>query len=88
MVASIVGAIVTNSFVHAAFVIPARGFNHHVQEYNRNTARLEAGLLFLAKSMVPLWGAAGPTLQRQTYLPFTITRTQAVLAAAAPTSAS
>ncbi|MFB9264428.1 calcium/proton exchanger, partial [Bradyrhizobium erythrophlei] len=46
--ASIVGAIVTNSLfmLGAAFLIG--GLRYHVQEYNRNTARLQASLLFLA----------------------------------------
>jgi len=46
--ASIVGAIVTNSLfmLGASFLIG--GFRYHVQEYNRSTARLQGGLLFLA----------------------------------------
>lgn len=46
--ASIVGAIVTNALfmLGASFLIG--GLNHHVQDYNRNIARLQAGLLFLA----------------------------------------
>ena len=46
--ASIAGAIVTNTLfmLGASFLIG--GLRHHLQEYNRNTARLQAGLLFLA----------------------------------------
>jgi Ca2+:H+ antiporter len=45
---SIAGAIVTNALfmLGASFLIG--GLNHHVQEYNRNAARLQAGLLFVA----------------------------------------
>jgi len=46
--ASIAGAIVTNSLfmLGASFLIG--GLKHHVQEYNRDGARLQAGLFFLA----------------------------------------
>jgi Ca2+:H+ antiporter len=46
--ASIAGAIVTNSLfmLGASFLIG--GLAYHVQEYNRVTARVQAGLLFLA----------------------------------------
>jgi Ca2+:H+ antiporter len=46
--ASIAGAIVTNTLfvLGAAFFLG--GMKHHVQEYNRVSARLQAGLLFLA----------------------------------------
>jgi Ca2+:H+ antiporter len=46
--ASIAGAIVTNSLfmLGAAFLLG--GLKHHVQEFNREAARLQAGLLFLA----------------------------------------
>jgi Ca2+:H+ antiporter len=46
--ASLAGAIVTNSLfmLGASFLIG--GLKYHVQEYNRNSARLQAGLLFLA----------------------------------------
>jgi Ca2+:H+ antiporter len=46
--ASIAGAIVTNALfmLGASFLIG--GLKHHVQEYNRASARLQAGLLFLA----------------------------------------
>jgi Ca2+:H+ antiporter len=46
--ASIAGAIVTNTLfmLGASFLIG--GLSHHTQEYNRISARLQAGLLFLA----------------------------------------
>ena len=46
--ASIAGAIVTNTLfmLGASFLIG--GLKYHVQEYNRASARLQAGLLFLA----------------------------------------
>ena len=46
--ASIAGAIVTNTLfvLGASFLLG--GLKHHVQEYHRVTARLQAGLLFLA----------------------------------------
>jgi len=46
--ASIAGAIVTNTLfvLGASFLLG--GLKHHVQEYNRVSARLQAGLLFLA----------------------------------------
>jgi Ca2+:H+ antiporter len=46
--ASIVGAIITNTLLMLGASLLLGGLNHHVQEYNRNTARLQAGLLFLA----------------------------------------
>jgi Ca2+:H+ antiporter len=46
--ASIAGAIVTNStfMLGASFLVG--GMKHHVQEFNRSSARLQASLLFLA----------------------------------------
>ena len=46
--ASIAGAIVTNSLflLGASFLLG--GLKHHVQEFNRSSARLQAGLLFLS----------------------------------------
>jgi Ca2+:H+ antiporter len=46
--ASIVGAIVTNSLFMLGASLLLGGFSYHVQEYNRNSARLQGGLLFLA----------------------------------------
>jgi Ca2+:H+ antiporter len=46
--ASIIGAIVTNTLFMLGASFLLGGLNHHVQEFNRNTARLQAGLLFLA----------------------------------------
>src|SRR5436853_5571223 len=46
--ASIAGAIVTNALFMLGASFLLGGLKHHVQEYNRSTARLQAGLLFLA----------------------------------------
>ena len=46
--ASIAGAIVTNALFMLGASFLLGGLKHHVQEYNRNNARLQAGLLFLA----------------------------------------
>src|SRR5215510_2199056 len=46
--ASIAGAIVTNTLFMLGVALLLGGLKHHLQEYNRNTARLQAGLLFLA----------------------------------------
>src|SRR4029078_4634239 len=52
--ASIAGAIVTNSLfmLGASFLIG--GLKHHVQEYNRVSARTQAALLFLATIALPI----------------------------------
>ena len=51
--ASIAGAIVANMlFVHGMSFLLG-GLKHHIQEYNRLNARLQAGLLFLA-TIAPL----------------------------------
>jgi Ca2+:H+ antiporter len=46
--ASIAGAIVTNALFMLGASFLLGGLKHHVQEYNRMSARLQAGLLFLA----------------------------------------
>jgi len=46
--ASVAGAIVTNTLFMLGACFLLGGLKHHVQEYNRNSARLQAGLLFLA----------------------------------------
>lgn len=46
--ASIAGAIVTNSLFMLGASFLLGGLKHHVQDYNRGNARLQAGLLFLA----------------------------------------
>src|ERR1700745_1621566 len=46
--ASIAGAIVTNSLFMLGASFLLGGIKHHTQEYNRVSARLQAGLLFLA----------------------------------------
>jgi Ca2+:H+ antiporter len=46
--ASIAGAIVANSLFMLGASLLAGGMKHHTQTYNRNNARLQSGLLFLA----------------------------------------
>ena len=46
--ASIAGAIVTNALFMLGVSFLLGGLRHHTQEFNRNSARLQAGLLFLA----------------------------------------
>jgi len=46
--ASIAGAIVTNTLFMLGASFLLGGLKHHVQEFNRMNARLQAGLLFLA----------------------------------------
>src|SRR6476620_10625938 len=46
--ASIAGAIVANSLFMLGASFLVGGLKHHVQDYNREGARLQAGLLFLA----------------------------------------
>ena len=46
--ASIAGAIVANTLFMLGASFLLGGLEHHVQEYNRASARLQAGLLFLA----------------------------------------
>ncbi len=48
MKASIAGAIVTNTLFVLGALFLLGGLRHHVQEYNRVSARMQAGLLFLA----------------------------------------
>jgi Ca2+:H+ antiporter len=57
--ATIAGAIVTNALftVGAAFLLG--GLKHHVQEFNRSNARLQAGQLFLATIALLLPSAVG-----------------------------
>ena len=46
--ASIAGAIVTNTLFMLGASFLLGGLKHHVQEFNRASARLQAGLLFVA----------------------------------------
>ncbi|HSL70637.1 MAG TPA: calcium/proton exchanger [Longimicrobiales bacterium] len=65
--ASIAGAIVTNTLFMLGVSFLLGGLKHHVQDYNRSSARLQAGLLFLATIAIlvpsvvadPDGGAAG-----------------------------
>jgi Ca2+:H+ antiporter len=62
--ASIAGAIVTNSLFMLGVSFLLGGLKHHVQEYNRNGARLQAGLLFLATIAILI-----PSVEVDTELP-------------------
>ena len=59
--ASIVGAIVTDALfvLGASFLLG--GLKHHIQEYNRANARLQAGLLFLATVALVIPSAVAQT---------------------------
>lgn len=46
--ASIAGVIVTNTLFMLGASLLLGGLKHHTQDYNRNTARLQAGMLFFA----------------------------------------
>jgi Ca2+:H+ antiporter len=46
--ASVAGAIVTNVLFMLGISLLIGGLEHHVQEFNRNSARLQASLLFVA----------------------------------------
>lgn len=50
--ASIAGAIVTNTLFMLGASFLLGGLKYHVQEYNRASARLQAGLLFLATVVI------------------------------------
>ena len=66
--ASIAGAIVTNALFMLGASFLAGGLNHHVQEYNRNNARLQAGQLFLATIAILI-----PSVAAEADAPFTQT---------------
>src|SRR5688500_11334518 len=57
--ASIAGAIVTNTLFMLGVSFLLGGLRHHVQEYNRAGARLQAGLLFLATVALLVPSAVG-----------------------------
>jgi len=59
--ASIVGAIVTNTLFMLGASFLLGGLKHHVQEYNRVTARVQAGLLLLATIALVIPSAVSPT---------------------------
>ena len=70
--ASIAGAIVTNSLFMLGGSFLLGGLKHHVQEYNRSGARMQAGLLFLAvvallipSAVVKVDAVASDTLTQQ-----------------------
>src|SRR5258708_536402 len=57
--ASIAGAIVTNTLFMLGGAFLLGGLKYHVQEYNRVSARTQAGLLFLATVALLIPSAAG-----------------------------
>ena len=57
--ASLAGAIVTNSLFMLGASFLLGGLTHHVQEFNRVAARLQAGLLFLATIALLVPSAVG-----------------------------
>jgi Ca2+:H+ antiporter len=57
--ASIAGAIVTNSLFMLGASFLLGGLRHHTQEFNRSSARLQAGQLFLATIALLLPSAVG-----------------------------
>ena len=58
--ASIAGAIVTNTLFMLGASFLLGGLKHHVQEYNRVSARMQAGLLFLATIALLIPSAVSP----------------------------
>jgi Ca2+:H+ antiporter len=57
--ASIAGAIVTNTLFMLGASFLLGGLRHHLQEFNRGNARLQAGLLFLATVALLIPSAVG-----------------------------
>jgi Ca2+:H+ antiporter len=71
--ASIAGAIVTNALFMLGASFLLGGLKHHVQEYNRNSARLQAGMLFLATIAILI-----PSIGTETDASVQFTRTLSV----------
>lgn len=69
--ASIAGAIVTNTLFMLGASFLLGGLKHHVQEYNKASARLQAGLLFLATValLVPSLMATADAAGDSTFIP-------------------
>src|SRR5215208_2503620 len=68
--ASIAGAIVTNTLFMLGASLLLGGLKYHVQEYNKASARLQSGLLFLATVtlLVPSTVAAGDDTTRAAFV--------------------
>src|SRR3954463_1664949 len=68
--ASIAGAIVTNTLFMLGASLLLGGLKYHVQEYNKASARLQSGLLFLATVtlLVPSTVAAGDETTRAAFV--------------------
>src|SRR5215216_2726041 len=71
--ASIAGAIVTNILFMLGVSFLLGGLKQHVQEYNRNSARLQAGLLFLATIAILIPSVLSETDSAATTAEFTQT---------------
>jgi Ca2+:H+ antiporter len=69
--ASIAGAIVTNTLFMLGMSFLLGGFKHHVQDYNRSSARLQAGLLFVATIAMLVPSVVADTDTAATPAPFT-----------------
>ena len=64
--ASIAGAIVTNTLFMLGASFFLGGLKHHVQEYNKASARVQAGLLFLATvALIDSFGCRRRRLSRR-----------------------
>lgn len=68
--ASIAGAIVTNVLFMLGASFLLGGLKHHVQEYNRVSARFQAALLFLAAValLVPSWVAQADAVRAAAFI--------------------
>jgi Ca2+:H+ antiporter len=68
--ASIAGAIVTNTLFMLGASLLLGGLKYHVQEYNKSSARLQSGLLFLATValLVPSTVPAGDETTRAAFI--------------------
>lgn len=68
--ASIAGAIVTNTLFMLGASFLLGGLKHHVQEYNRVSARVQAGLLFLATiaMLVPSMASASGSAEATVFI--------------------
>jgi Ca2+:H+ antiporter len=69
--ASVAGAIVTNTLFMLGLSFLLGGLRHHLQEYNKASARLQAGLLFLATValLVPSTVTSGDPARDATFIP-------------------
>src|SRR6187399_1804912 len=71
--ASLAGAIVTNTLFMLGASLLLGGLKYHVQEYNRISARMQAGLLFLATIALLIPSLMAETASKSTSAEFTQT---------------